>query len=105
MTPPPPALPGATSGSAVPRRVLAQHLRGLRQQAGLTVKRAAAVMEWSEPKMWRIETGQTALRALDVEAMCAAYGASPRLTQALAGLARQTRAQGWWHEYGEAVPG
>jgi transcriptional regulator with XRE-family HTH domain len=63
------------AGSAVPRRVLGQHLRELRQQAGLTVKLAASLMEWSEPKLWRIETGQTALRALDVRAMCAAYGA------------------------------
>ena len=75
------------AGSAVPRRVLGQHLRELRQQAGLTVKLAATLMEWSEPKLWRIETGQTALRALDVQAMCTAYGAAPGLTQALAGLA------------------
>ena len=60
------------AASAVPRRVLGHHLRGLRQRAGLTVKMAARLMEWSEPKMWRIETGQTALRALDVEAMCTA---------------------------------
>ncbi len=30
-------------------------------------------MEWSEPKLWRVETGQTAVRTLDVQAMCAAY--------------------------------
>jgi Helix-turn-helix domain len=50
--------PGDTpTWSAVPRRVLGQHLRELRQQAGLTVKLAASLMEWSEPKLWRIETG------------------------------------------------
>ena len=90
--------------SAVPRRVLGQHLRDLRNQAGLTRKVAAELMEWSEPKLWRIESGQTALRALDVQAMCATYDASPDLTQALAGLARQTRAHGWWHAYGQATP-
>jgi transcriptional regulator with XRE-family HTH domain len=84
--------------------VLAQHLRDLRRQAGLTVKVAASLLEWSEPKLWRIETGQTALRALDVQAMCAAYGAPPELTQALSGLASQTRVQGWWRAYGEAIP-
>ncbi len=92
------------AGSAVPRRVLGQYLRDLRLEAGLTVKTAAMLMEWSEPKMWRIETGQIALRALDVQAMCAAYGAAPGLTQALAGLAGQTRAHGWWRAYGEAIP-
>ena len=92
------------AGSAVPRRVLGQHLRDLRQRAGLTVKVAARMMEWSEPKMWRIETGQAPLRALDVQAMCAAYGATPGMTRALAGLAGQTRAHGWWRTYGEAIP-
>jgi len=88
----------------VPRRVLGQHLRELRQQAGLTVKLAATLMEWSEPKLWRIETAQTALRALDVQAMCAAYGAPPGLTQALAGLAAQSRVDGWWRAYGGTIP-
>ena len=92
------------AGSAVPRRVLGQYLRELRRQAGLTVKLAAQLMEWSEPKLWRIETGQTALRVLDVQAMCAAYGAEPGLTRALAGLAAQTRADGWWRAYGGTIP-
>src|SRR6266568_8490078 len=92
------------SESGVPRRVLGQCLRDLRQQAGFTVKAAAQVMEWSEPKLWRIETGQTALRALDAQAMCTAYGTAPGLTRALAGLAAQTRAQGWWRTFGGAIP-
>jgi Domain of unknown function (DUF5753)/Helix-turn-helix domain len=94
----------ALAGSGVPRRVLGRHLRGLRQQAGLTVKAAAGLLEWSEPKLWRIETGQTAMRGLDVTAMCTAYGAPAGLTRALAELARQVRAGGWWHAYGESIP-
>jgi transcriptional regulator with XRE-family HTH domain len=90
--------------SAVPRRVLGQQLRELRLQAGLTTAVAARLMEWSEPKLWRIETGQTGLRALDAQAMCATYGAPPRRTQALAALARHTRAQGWWHSHDQAIP-
>jgi hypothetical protein len=58
----------------------------------------------AEPKLWRIETGQTAMRAMDVEAMCAVYRAPATLTRALAGLARQTKADGWWHSYGDVVP-
>ena len=93
------------SGSGVARRLLGWSLRDLRQQARLKVKAAAAALEWSEPKLWRIETGQTTVRGLDVEAMCSLYGAPPGLAQALAGLARSTRTQGWWHPHGEAVPG
>ena len=51
------------AGSAVLRRVLGRYLRGLRKQARLTTKAAAGLLEWSEPKLWRIETGQTAMRA------------------------------------------
>lgn len=42
-----------TADSAALRRVLGQHLRDLRNQAGLTMKMAAGLMEWSEPKLWR----------------------------------------------------
>jgi len=62
-------------------------------------------LEWSEPKLWRIETGQTVLRSLDVEAMCTAYGAPADVTAALAGLARQARADGQWHPSSGAAPG
>jgi hypothetical protein len=91
--------------SRVPRRVLAQHLRDLRIQAGLKTRLAASLMEWSEPKLWRIETGQIAIRALDVEAMCNRYGVTPGLTAALVALARNNRAPGWWRAHGQATPG
>jgi hypothetical protein len=60
-------------------------------------------MEWSEPKLWRIETGQTTLGALDVQASCATYDAPPDLTHTLAALASQTRAHGWWRPYGQTI--
>jgi hypothetical protein len=91
--------------SAVLRRVLGRYLRGLRNQARLTTKVAARMLEWSEPKLWRIETGQTVLRSLDVQAMCTVYGAPADVTAALAGLARQTRADGQWHPNSGAAPG
>ncbi len=47
-------------------------------------------LEWSEPELWPIETGQTAVRGLDIQAMCTFYGA-PGLAQALAALAVQAR--------------
>ena len=95
----------AMADSGVLRRVLGRYLRGLRLQAGLTTKVSAGLLEWSEPKLWRIETGQTMVRSLDVEAMCRAYGAPADVTAALTGLARQARAGGQWHPSGDAVPG
>src|SRR3979409_169421 len=96
--------PDGTSGSREPRRQLGRYLRDLRGKARLTVKVASAKLEWSEAKIWRIETGQTSLRSLDVEAMCKIYGGPPDLTEALMGLAKETKARGWWHSYGDAIP-
>jgi transcriptional regulator with XRE-family HTH domain len=97
-------MPEATTGSTVPRRQLGRYLRDLRNKARMTIKLAAAELEWSEPKLWRIETGQTSLRSLDVEAMCRLYGAPADLTEALMGLAKETKARGWWHAYGDVIP-
>jgi transcriptional regulator with XRE-family HTH domain len=93
-----------TTGSTMPRRQLGRYLRELRNRERLTVKAAAEKLEWSEAKIWRIETGQTSLRSLDVEAMCKIYAAPADLTEALMGLARETKARGWWHAYGDVIP-
>lgn len=93
-----------TTGSTVPRRQLGRYLRDLRNRSRLTVRAAGAQLEWSEAKIWRIETGQTSLRSLDVEAMCKVYGATQDITEALMGLAKETKARGWWHSYGDAIP-
>jgi transcriptional regulator with XRE-family HTH domain len=93
-----------TTGSTVPRRQLGRYLRELRNRERLTVKAAAESLEWSEAKIWRIETGQTSLRSFDVEAMCRIYGAPADLTEALMGLAKETKARGWWHAYGDVIP-
>jgi transcriptional regulator with XRE-family HTH domain len=93
-----------TTGSTVPRRQLGRYLRDLRNGQRLTVRAAAERLEWSEAKIWRIETGQVGLRSLDVEAMCRIYGAAHDLTEALMGLAKETKARGWWHAYGDVIP-
>ena len=91
------------TGSTVPRRQLGRHLRDLRNRSRLTVRAAAAALEWSEAKIWRIETGQTSLRSLDVEAMCRVYGAPPDLAEGLIALAKETKARGWWHPYADVI--
>jgi transcriptional regulator with XRE-family HTH domain len=93
-----------TTGSTVPRRQLGRQLRDLRNGQRLTVRVAAERLEWSEAKIWRIETGQVGLRSLDVQAMCQIYGAAPDLTEALMALAKETKARGWWHSFGDVIP-
>lgn len=93
-----------TTGSTVPRRQLGRYLRDLRNRQRMTVKTAAEELEWSETKIWRIETGQTSLRSHDVDLMCRIYSAPADLTEALKGLAKETKAKGWWHAYGDVIP-
>ncbi|WP_328912664.1 MULTISPECIES: helix-turn-helix domain-containing protein [unclassified Streptomyces] len=94
----------SVTGSTVPRRQLGRYLRELRNKARMTVKAAAETLEWSEAKIWRIETGQTSLRSHDVETMGRVYGAGSDLTTALMALAKETKAKGWWHSYGDVIP-
>lgn len=97
------ALPQGITGSTMPRRQLGRHLRDLRNRARMTTRVAAQRLEWSEAKIWRIETGQTSLRSLDVEAMCRIYGAPEEAISPLTALARETKARGWWTEFGDVI--
>src|SRR5688572_2252912 len=92
------------SGSSVPRRQLGRFLRQAREQAQMSLEAAAAELEWSRAKMYRIEGGQTPVRKHDVIAMCSVYGARTELTEALVALAVESKSRGWWHAYGDAVP-
>ncbi|GAA5047342.1 helix-turn-helix domain-containing protein [Nocardia callitridis] len=87
----------------MPRRQLGRQLRDLRNRAKMTTRIAAERLEWSEAKIWRIETGQTSLRSFDVEAMCKIYGAPGDLVAPLTALAKETKARGWWSVYGDVI--
>jgi transcriptional regulator with XRE-family HTH domain len=91
-------------GSTVPRRQLGRALKELRLEARITLDGAADALQCSRQKVWRIETGLGAVRGLDVRAMCDLYAATPDLATALTGLATETKAKGWWHSYGDAIP-
>lgn len=92
------------AGSTVPRRQLGRYLRELRTAAGLTVRAAAKELERSEPTMWRIESGLTSVRSIEVGVMCGLYRADENLTKALTSLAKETKAKGWWQSYGDVLP-
>jgi transcriptional regulator with XRE-family HTH domain len=91
-------------GSSVPRRQLGRYLKAAREESGLSLEAAARRLEWSKAKIYRIEAGQAALRTHDVIAMCSVYGSSAELQEVLVGLATETKARGWWHSYGDAIP-
>jgi transcriptional regulator with XRE-family HTH domain len=91
-------------GSTVPRRQLGRMLKQLRIESGVTLDGAAEALECSRQKLWRIEAGLGPARALDVRALCELYEVNPKLGSALIGLAGETKAKGWWHAYGDAIP-
>ncbi|WP_326563993.1 helix-turn-helix transcriptional regulator [Micromonospora peucetia] len=91
-------------GSTVPRRQLGRLLRQYRTEADVTLDAAAEALEYSRQKIWRIECGMGPVRVLDVKAMCELYGVSDEMTEAMRGLATETKSKGWWHAYGDAVP-
>jgi hypothetical protein len=80
-------------------------LRQAREEAGINLEAAAEALEWSRAKMYRLEGGQTSLRTHDVTLMCQHYGTSAELTEVLVSLARESKSSGWWHAYGEVIPG
>jgi transcriptional regulator with XRE-family HTH domain len=91
-------------GSTVPRRQLGRMLKQLRIEAGVTLDGAAEALECSRQKLWRIEAGLGPARTLDVRALCELYDVNPKLSNALIGLAGETKTKGWWHAYGDAIP-
>lgn len=76
---------------------LAQELRRLRRQAGLTGDRLAARAGMSQSKISKIETGKILPSLLDVERLLRALGAEPRVVEELSALARRanTDYQDW----------
>ncbi|WP_416905020.1 helix-turn-helix domain-containing protein [Micromonospora echinospora] len=91
-------------GSTVPRRQLGRALKELRVEAQMALDGVAEALHCSRQKMWRIEAGLGPVRPLDVRFMCELYGTSRALSDALTNLAAETKAKGWWHSYGNAVP-
>src|SRR5215212_8514340 len=94
----------SVSGSTLVRRQLGRRLRRLRDQAGKTVADVQAARLSSPAKLWRIESGQTAVKVADVRALCWLYGVDDTITDVLAGLARGTTGEGWWEDYGDVLP-
>lgn len=91
-------------GSTVPRRQLGRELRKAREQAKMTVEAASAALEWSRPKLWRIEKGTIGMRTLDVKNMCELYGVPEKTKEALLALAPETKRETWYHAYTTDMP-
>jgi transcriptional regulator with XRE-family HTH domain len=76
---------------------LAAILRGLREQSGMSTYELAAALEWSQPRVSRMERGRIAATADDVEAWADATQATAPVRDELTQLAYDawTEARSW----------
>jgi transcriptional regulator with XRE-family HTH domain len=83
----------------VRRRRLGMELRGLREQAELTIEQVAERLRWSNSKVSRIETGRITVSPEDVQRMLQVYGVRDKSKDALVKIAREAKTKGWWQRY------
>ncbi|MDX3378045.1 helix-turn-helix transcriptional regulator [Streptomyces sp. ME02-6991-2A] len=101
-----PVSAGESSGSVVRRILLGSQLRRLRESRGITREAAGYSIRASESKISRMELGRVSFKARDVEDLLTLYGVADAAERdALLGLAREANVAGWWHSYGNALPG
>jgi transcriptional regulator with XRE-family HTH domain len=94
-----------SSSPTVRRRRLAAELRRLRQTSKLTIEQVAETLEWSPGKVSKIENARVSVLPRDARKLLEIYGvAEGQERDLLLSLARESRARGWWQQYGEAVP-
>ncbi|MFF3573042.1 helix-turn-helix domain-containing protein [Nocardia jiangxiensis] len=92
-------------GSTLARRQLGKYLREGRQERGLTLHRAADLIQRSASTSQRIEKGMVAkLREVDLDALCQIYEFDADHTAAMKGLAAQSNEDSWWYEFGDLIP-
>jgi transcriptional regulator with XRE-family HTH domain len=95
-----------SSGSVVRRILLGSQLRRLREARGITRESAGYSIRASESKISRMELGRVSFKARDIEDLLTLYGVADEAERAaLLGLAREANLTGWWHSYGDVLPG
>jgi transcriptional regulator with XRE-family HTH domain len=94
-----------SSSPTVRRRRLAAELHRLRQASKLTIEQVAERLEWSPGKVSKIENARVSVMPRDARKLLDIYGVTEgQERELLLSLARESRARGWWQQYGETVP-
>ncbi|MFF7439463.1 Scr1 family TA system antitoxin-like transcriptional regulator [Streptomyces sp. NPDC008122] len=97
-------MPNARPVPTVRRRRLGEALRRYRHNAGLTLDTAAEAMGWLGPKLSRIENASAHIRPTEVAELLRVYEITDsEVVDALEGLAKDARKQGWWQTYSGIV--
>ena len=95
----------AAGSPTMRRRRLARELARLREDRGMTIREAAAALEWDPSKLSRVEGLQRGIIVRDVRRLLDLYQVSDETQrEALFELARQARQRGWWQAYADVMP-
>lgn len=97
------ASPG--SGSMMRRILLGSQLRRLRESLGFTREEAGYSIRASESKISRMELGRVSFKERDVADLLTLYGVKDGDRDVLLSLVREANVAGWWHGYGDLLPG
>jgi transcriptional regulator with XRE-family HTH domain len=102
----PPLPDPAASGPTALRIVLGSQLRHLREDHGITCEAAGEVIRASASKISRLEHGRVGMKQRDVADLLTLYHVTGEAERAeVLRLAREAARPGWWHQYGEVLPG
>ena len=94
------------SGPTALRIALGSQLRRLREAHGITCEAAGRVIRASASKISRVEHGRVSMKQRDLADLLTLYGVTGEAERAdVLRLAREAARPGWWHQYGEILPG
>ncbi|MBP2705138.1 helix-turn-helix domain-containing protein [Microbispora sp. RL4-1S] len=92
-------------GPTVRLRRLSAELTRLRREAGYTREDVAQRLRMAASTVYRIETGQARPQGRTMRDLLDLYEVDGSEREALLGLAREAGRRGWWHAYGDVLPG
>lgn len=85
-----------TTDTTVRRQELGEALRAWRKEANFTLEEASRVINCSQSKLSRVETGQRSITPVEVSALLAVYKADAKTRDRLLALAGESGEIGWW---------
>lgn len=93
-------MPDVPVGPKVARANVAQRLKAMRTQAGLSVAEVADDMGWSVSKLTRIEKGEVSIQLLEVRALLDRYTVTDaNVVAEFSRLVRTSRSRSWYSRH------
>ncbi|WP_055477871.1 helix-turn-helix domain-containing protein [Sphaerimonospora mesophila] len=96
---------GTGRSPTVRLRRLSGELTRLRREAGYSREDVARRLGVAGSTVYRIETGHTRPQGRTMRELLDLYGVDGTEREALLDLAREAGRRGWWHAYGDVLPG